>query len=101
MVYLVLSVESHISDLFTNNRDDPDSINVTCPPVDDDICCNQYRVVTSNGTTANVSATSFILYNITTQEERENASISVCCMDQIGTMGPEVVYRSTIGTLNC
>ena len=69
------------------------------PPADAGICCVQYRVVSSNGTSLNTTEMSFTLSGITTHEERNSASISVCCMDQVGTMGPLVTYRPNIGML--
>ena len=94
-------VEEQPSDLSTvNNKDDLDSVIMSwTPPADPGICCVQYRVMSSNGTTVNTTATSFTLSGITTQEERDSASISIRCMDQIGTMGPLVTYRPAIGML--
>ena len=94
-------VEEQPSDSSTvNNKDDLDSVNMSwTPPADAGICCVQYRVVSSNGTSLNTTQRSFTLSGITTQKERDNASISVRCMDQIGTMGPEVTYRPDIGML--
>ena len=57
-------------------------------------------MVSSNGTTLNTTATSFTLYNITTQQEHDNAFISVRCMDQVGTMGPEAIYRPVVSMLS-
>ena len=64
-----------------------------------EICCNRYNVVTSNGTTENITAREYTLY-ITTREERESASITVRCMDQIGTMGPPFFYPLNISMLS-
>ena len=41
------------------------------PPADAGICCVQYRVVSSNGTSLNTTQRSFTLSGITTQEERD------------------------------
>ena len=64
------------------------------PPVNAGTCCNQYHVMTSNGTIANISTTSFTV-------SQDNSYISVSCMDQIGTLGPAVVYSLNIGMLFC
>ena len=48
----------------------------------------------------NTTQRNFTLYNIKTLQERDNAFISVRCMDQVGTMGPEAIYRPDIGMLS-
>ena len=99
---LFIKVVDQPSDSSTNNnREDlKNSVIISRnAPADAGICCVQYRVVESDIITVNTTATTFTLYNITTREERENAFISVRCMDQIGTMGPEVMYRLDIGML--
>ena len=94
-------VEKQPSDSsIVNNKDDMDSVIMSwTPPANAGICCVQYRVVSSNGTSLNTTQRSFTLSGITMQEERDSASISVRCMDQIGTMGPLVTYRPDIGML--
>ena len=65
-------------------------------PTDAGVCCERYRVVTSEGDNVTTNTTSYTLYNITTQEQRENAFITVSCLDQLGTEGPENVFRPNI-----
>ena len=65
-------------------------------PTDTGGCCEQFRVMTSQLSMPIDMDTSITLNDISTQE---SAVISVRRMDQIGTMGPEVVYRLTLGVL--
>ena len=71
------------------------------PDINAGVCCSRYHVLTSNGTNVTTPATNITLYNVT-QQERKNGSISVGCVDQIGTMGPKVDYKldNIIGMLN-
>ena len=62
------------------------------PPPSAGVCCAQYHVTTPDGTIPSTTMTSYTL-NITTPEQRQNAFISVRCLDQHGTMGPEALYR--------
>ena len=102
IIILHVLVVDQPSDSSTSNTREylSNSVNISWnAPADAGICCVQYRVVSSDGITVNTTATSFTLYNITTREEGENAFILVRCMDQIGTIGPEVIYRPDIGML--
>ena len=65
------------------------------------VCCEQYRVVTSEGDVININTTSYTLQNITKQEQREYAFISVRCLDKLGTEGPPFVYRPNISKFFC
>ena len=65
-------------------------------------CCVQSLVMTSESSMPFVTTnTSFILTNLSTQQLREDAFVSVRCLDMIGTQGPEVVYKPDIGMLKC
>ena len=63
------------------------------PPDNAGVCCSQYRVVTSNGIIV-TRETSFTMdmYNVS----QDNASISVSCVDILGTSGREVVFTPNI-----
>ena len=63
-------------------------------PADAGVCCEQFRVMTSqNSFPFDTTITNTVLTNISTPERQESANVSVRCRDQIGTLGPEVVYR--------
>lgn len=66
-------------------------------PTDAGVCCERYHVVTSEGDNVTINTMSYTVHNITTQEQRENAFISVSCLDQLETEGPENVFRPNIG----
>ena len=67
-------------------------------PTDAGVCCERFRVMSSQlSVPIDTVNTSFTLTNV---EQQESAFVSVRCMDQIGTMGPEAVYRPSIGMLN-
>ena len=55
-------------------------------PINAGVCCNQYCVVTSNG----------IIVTRETSFTMDNASISVSCVDMLGTSGREVVFTPII-----
>ena len=56
------------------------------------VCCDRYRVKTPDGKIPSTTMTNITL-NITTPEQRQNVFISVRCLDQLGTKGPEKHYR--------
>ena len=65
-------------------------------------CCVQSLVMTSESSMPFVTNdTSFILTNLLTQQRREDAFVSVRCLDMIGTQGPKVVYKPVVGMLKC
>ena len=66
-------------------------------PASAGVCCERYHVTTPDGTIPSTTMTSYTL-NIATPQHRQDAFISVRCLDRLGTMGPEAFYRPNITT---
>ena len=66
-------------------------------PASAGVCCERYHVRTPDGTIPSTTMTSYTLNN-TTPQQRQDAFISVRCLDRLGTMGPEAFYRPNITT---
>ena len=61
-------------------------------PNDAGVCCSQYRVVTSNGTMT-MNERNLTLENVS----EANSSISVGCVDLLGTSGTMIPVTPNIG----
>ena len=87
---------NHIVNNISGSVNEDNIITTWSAPTDAGICCERYRVVTSDGDDVTINTTSYTLYNITTLEQREHAIITVRCLDQFGTEGPAFFFKPNI-----